>query len=407
MSRRARFVAWCSAGALVAVSLAAASAEAARPLGERLARALKVEGLDPALTGALVVDTQTGRAIFARNARASLVPASTEKLPVAFAALSVLGPEYQTTTLVLGRGVQKGATWKGHLVLKGFGDPGLHANDLRALAQQLVDRGIERVSGLIIGDESYFDDERTAPGWRASFYKVWSPPLSALIVDRAFYRGRTVDRPAAAAARMFRAELKAAGIAVGRRAKTGVVNEKRAVELASVGSPTVAELVALMNTESDNFTAEMLLKLLGAHVRSNGTTKAGSKVVRSVLREAGVKLAGVEIVDGSGLSRLDRLTPRAVVDIISAARANAELWSPFRDSLARAGWTGTLEDRMRKRPARGVVRAKTGTTNLASALSGVVRDRYIFSIIMNGEFVPSWLTRPAQDRFATILARES
>ena len=62
---------------------------------------------------------------------------------------------------------------------------------------------------------------------------------------------------------------------------------------------------------------------------------------------------------------------------------------------------------MRKKPVRKAVRAKTGTTNLSSALSGIVRDRYIFSILMNGHFVPLWLTRPAQDRFATVLARES
>ena len=60
-------------------------------------------------------------------------------------------------------------------MLKGSGDPSLHVDDLEDLAAQLVERGITRVTGSIIGDESYFDDIRTAPGWRASFYKVWSP----------------------------------------------------------------------------------------------------------------------------------------------------------------------------------------------------------------------------------------
>lgn len=404
---KTRALAWCVTGAMLLAGLAASAAEAAKPLGARLAKALAVEGLDAALTGALVFDTETGKAVFARNPRASLVPASTEKLPVAFAALSVLGSDYRARTVVLGRGTQNGALWKGHLVLKGFGDPSLHTDDLRRLARQLSVRGIERVSGSVIGDESFFDDRRTAPGWLPHFYKVWSPPLSALIVNRAFFRGTTVDRPAAAAARAFKAELRAAGITVKRRARTGRVNLKRTEELAAIESPTVGELVRFMNSESDNFTAEMLLKLMGAQEHGQGTTAAGARVVKRALREADVSLDGVRIVDGSGLSSHDRLTPRAVVDMIRAARERPEVWAPFRSSLALAGVSGTLDDRMLEPPARAAVRAKTGTTNLSSALSGIVKDRYIFSIIMNGDAVPWWHARPAQDKFATILARAS
>ena len=111
----------------------------------------------------------------------------------------------------------------------------------------------------------------------------------------------------------------------------------------------------------------MLLKLLGAQVHGAGTTEAGSTIVREALKDAGVALKGVDIVDGSGLSSLDRLTARAVVDLIRAARANPDIWEPFRNSLALAGVSGTLEDRMARKPTLGAVRAKTGTTNLSSA----------------------------------------
>lgn len=406
LTRLPRLLGLALAVFIALVSLATADANAARPLAERLASALRVEGIDAALTGALVVDADSGEVVYARNARRSLIPASTEKLTVAFAALSVLGPDYRARTVVLGRGKQQGAVWKGHLVLKGFGDPSLRRGDLRALAKQIARKGIRKVSGSVIGDESYFDATRTAPGWRPSFYKLWSPPLSALIVDRAVFRGSVVDEPAAAAARALKAELKKAGVKVRGRARVGVVNEKRSVNLGLVDSPTMEQLVGDMNTESDNFIAETLLKLLGAHAGSGGTTAAGARVVETVLRDAGVPLAGVSIADGSGLSSLNRLTPRSVVEILRAARANATVWRAFRGSLAIAGLTGTLESRMSKKPSRGKVRGKTGTTNLSSALSGIVGSRYIFSIIMNGEFVPYWRTRPAQDRFATILARE-
>jgi D-alanyl-D-alanine carboxypeptidase/D-alanyl-D-alanine-endopeptidase (penicillin-binding protein 4) len=77
---------------------------------------------------------------------------------------------------------------------------------------------------------------------------------------------------------------------------------------------------------------------------------------------------------------------------------------PFWSALPIAGESGTLEDRMELAPARGEVRAKTGTTNEASALSGYVRDRYVFVVLQNGAPVSYYAARKAQDRFATALA---
>ena len=76
----------------------------------------------------------------------------------------------------------------------------------------------------------------------------------------------------------------------------------------------------------------------------------------------------------------------------------------FLQSLAVAGVNGTLEDRMESRPARGQVIAKTGTTRTASALSGFVRDRYVFAVLQNGRPISTYWARRAQDRFATVLA---
>ena len=74
-------------------------------------------------------------------------------------------------------------------------------------------------------------------------------------------------------------------------------------------------------------------------------------------------------------------------------------------SLSVAGISGTLEHRLERRATRGRVIAKTGTTNVASALAGFVRSRYVFAILQNGSPVPWWTARAAQDRFVTVLAR--
>jgi D-alanyl-D-alanine carboxypeptidase/D-alanyl-D-alanine-endopeptidase (penicillin-binding protein 4) len=159
-----------------------------------------------------------------------------------------------------------------------------------------------------------------------------------------------------------------------------------------------------MDRESDNFTAELVLKTLGAEIAGKGTTGAGARVVIDALREAGIPLAGVRIADGSGLSRFDRLTPRALAGTLLAAWADPELRPVIWDSLPVAGRDGTMERRLDSRPAYGAVRAKTGTTAVASALSGFVRRRYVFVVVQNGNPVSAWWARKAQDRFAIALA---
>ena len=159
-----------------------------------------------------------------------------------------------------------------------------------------------------------------------------------------------------------------------------------------------------MDRQSDNFYAEMLLKELGARAGHGGTTSEGIHVVRKELRRRGVPLEGVVLADGSGLSAYDRLTATTTTLLLISASSDAGIDEPFMDSLPVAGISGTLVDRMTSGPAYGNVRAKTGTTDSASALSGYVRTRYVFSIFMNGSPVPWWYAREAQDRFAQVLA---
>ena len=382
----------------------AGTARAADPtLAPRLAKALAVPHVDPDRTAALAIDLRTGSVVFERNPTLSLVPASNQKLPVAYAALALLGPGYRFHTEVVGTGSLVGDVWHGDLWLRGFGDPTLQPGDLEALAAEVASWGIRRVDGAVIADESWFDARRTAPGWRPGFYLFESPPLSALVVDRGVYRGTTSTNPALAAGSLLRQALEAAGLRVAGRTRTGVLTTA-GLPLARDVSEPLADVVRFMGRESDNYTAEILVKQLGAEYAGRGTTAAGTRVIRSALEEAGVPLEGVRLADGSGLSGHDRLTAAALVALLEAGLAESDLRDAFLQSLAVAGVDGTLEDRMRKRPARGRVIAKTGTTRLASALSGFVRDRYVFAVLQNGSPVSTYWARLAQDRFATALA---
>jgi serine-type D-Ala-D-Ala carboxypeptidase/endopeptidase (penicillin-binding protein 4) len=394
---RVRVVVAALAAGLVLPPAAAAS------LQSSLAHALRVPHVSLAETGAVALDLATGETVFEENASRPLIPASNEKLTVTYAAITALGPSFTIETDVLGEGEQVGSTWQGDLVLKGYGDPTLSSADLTALAREIRADGITRVTGRVLGDESWFDTHRTALGWKPSFYIFESPPLSALIVDRGVVGRYTSHDPALAATQLFRAALVRAGVSVAGGAAHGNADDT-AVPLAAVDSPPLSTIVRWMDRVSDNFTAEMLVKELGAVQAGQGTTAAGVGIVTGLLAQAGVPLAGVRLVDGSGLSLLDRLTPSALVALLGAMYRDPEIRLELLSSLPVAGRTGTLHDRMRTGPATGVVRAKTGTTSNASALSGFVAERYVFSILQNGFPVSFTWARVAQDRFAAVLA---
>jgi serine-type D-Ala-D-Ala carboxypeptidase/endopeptidase (penicillin-binding protein 4) len=390
----------------VAASVAAAAAPATSPkpqLATRLARALAVPHVQARLSGAAAVDLSTGQTVFLRHPTLSLVPASNAKLAVAYASLALLGPEHRLDTAVYGEGELVGSTWNGDLVLKGFGDPTLSRGDLRALAREVRAAGVRQVTGGIEADESYFDSRRTGPAWKSHYYLNESAPLSALTVDRARFRGWMTRDPARTAGTQFRLALRTAGVGVRGGVVAGVADPS-AEQLATTSSAPLAGIVAYMNRESDNFTAELLLKQLGAVDEGRGTSAGGAKAVRRVLQEAAVPLAGVRIVDGSGLSSLNRLTAAAVIGILVVAWNDPAIRPSFVRSLAVAGVNGTLEDRLERPPARGSVLAKTGTLRESSALSGYARGKWAFAVIQNGRPVSQFWARRAQDRFASVLA---
>ncbi len=375
------------------------------PLQTRLAKALRVPHVAPARSAAVALDLATGSVLFTQNPGRSLAPASNEKLPLTYAALTTLGPTYRIETDVLGEGEQDGTTFTGTLVLKGGGDPTLSTAGLRSLAAEVRAYGIRRVTDGIVADESYFDSRRMVAGWKPSFYIDESPPLSALVVNRARV-GRLITRsPALAAATGFRTALRSAGVVVDGTVRMGRVDDF-SIPIAQVESPTLAAILRFMDRESDNFTAELLLKQLGAVSLDRGTSAGGASVVMQALAEAGVPMAGVRIVDGSGLSRLDRLTANALAATLKAAWADPTVKPAFVAALPVAGVNGTLEDRLRKPPARGRVLAKTGTTSDASALSGYVSTRFVFTVLQNGHPLSYWWARRAQDRFVEVLAAQ-
>ena len=386
-------------------ALAAPSAEAAGPAQTK--RVLRSEMAKAgAYAGAHVVDLGTGRALYSEDASVARIPASVEKLYTTAAALERFGPQGALSTQVLGASaVDETGVLAGDLYLRGGGDPSFGAWSAGLLADFLVEQtGLTEVDGRVIGDESAFDGLRGPPseGFRTSSYVG---PLSALTFNHGFTGRRWPPfqaSPPRSAARAFATALQRRGVTIRRSARAGVA-PVGAVPLTSLNSPGIENLVASMNVPSDNFTAEMLIKALGAAFGAGGTTSAGAAVVRSNAARLGIRTT---VVDGSGLSRSNRTSPKAVVSLLTAMDESA-LAVPFEASLPVAGRTGTLHDRMRRTAARDACRAKTGTLSNVSALAGYCDTRggarVAFAFLMNSVY--PWTARRLQDRMTAALAR--
>ena len=352
-----------------------------------------------AFSGAYVRDLDTGQALLARNENVARTPASVEKLYTTSTALMRFGPDATLDTTVSGRGfLDPDGVWRGDLFLRGAGDPTLDPAAIGRLAAALDGAGIQRVDGSILGDETLFDSLRGSFRTNFAFDSEIGGVLGALTVSRGFSKDGT---PAKAAAQRLAAALRDINIRVEGTTGTGATPAD-ATPLASVPSPTMADLVRRTNVPSDNFYAETLVKDLGARFGGAGSTTAGTAVVRNQLASFGIH---PRIVDGSGLSRVDRTTPRQVVRLLERMHSQ-EVEATFEGSLPVAGRTGTLRRRMRGTLAQDRCHAKTGTLRDVSTLAGVCDtvggDTVAFAIMMNRTSIGR--ARAVQDRITATIA---
>jgi D-alanyl-D-alanine carboxypeptidase/D-alanyl-D-alanine-endopeptidase (penicillin-binding protein 4) len=371
-----------------------------------------------AASGLMVVDAESGDVACARAPGTPRSLASNMKLFTTATAMSRLGPESRIATKILSDGrLDSGGILHGSLYLQGGGDPALGTpafynaylaglgTNLFALVPQIRAAGIRSITGRLYADDTVFDRRRGVAdsGYATSSY---IGPLSGLAFNSGF-AGSTSSSgfssdPAKLAASTLARALSAGGIAVPPQvalAKTPADAERVAV----VRSPTLTQIVDTTDVYSDNFFAEMLMKLVGAQLGAAGTTAAGATVVEDFARAHG---SGVHAVDGSGLTRSNRASPRQVTGLLLAMRDDPA-GDEFIQDLALTGKEGTVADRMHGTAAYGRCRTKTGTITGVSNLSGYCFNKsgkiMAFSILMNG-VGDTGFAHLEQDRIAGLVA---
>lgn len=339
-----------------------------------------------------------------------------------------------------------------------------------ALAQLVASAGVKRVTGALVADASAFDTQRIPEGWQTRYLESgYAARVSALSLNENLVIVRVrpgagkgavvtldpattlpltstvrtvtgksarisahtnsagvievkgtigahagersyqlvVEDPTAYAAGAFRRALQAHGIAVDG-ATTFAATPSSAVKVTGLPSPSIAQMLDVMNGESINHYAELLFRDAGRKSAPNsvGSVESASKLLQQFMTtKVGAAPGAVFAADGSGLSVLDHITPRALVQLLSYA--NHAPWSDaFHSSLPVAGKSELLRHRMRATPAQGNLHAKTGTTNSVISLGGYVTakngEMLAFAFIYNG--VDRWNAKASIDAMGATLA---
>ncbi len=346
--------------------------------------------------------------VASRNQYTPLLPASNQKLITTAGALLTLGPNFRyTTNLVAPAGaVINHGVLTGTVTLVGTGDPllatstyshhylGTVGDTINVLAGRLrhvsaAHPAVSHLTGAVRVNGDVFDAAEFPPDWTAA--DIGSiQPLSGAATNEDFagdVQQAAVANPVLASAQRLRTALRTAHVttAAGARIGYGAIPRLHRV-LASVSSPPLRTIVRVMNVPSDDFIAEQLIKTVGAHATVRGTSARGLARVRADMAGLlGVTRAGDHIADGSGLARADRETSLSLAWLMLDAQ-RAPSWGASLVASLPAPGQGTLRHRLGGMAGR--VRAKTGTLNDVSSLTGVVHARngktYTFVILCNG-----------------------
>lgn len=369
--------------------------DTSKPLPQRIQELLDNDIFDRTQVGIYVYDLTADTLVFTHNEQQCMRPASNEKLMTAITALNDLGVlyEYRTRLYATSIPADSDSIFTGHIYIRAGYDPLLDGDDLRAFAQSLKEHRIFRLQQPIVLDLSMKDDKRLGWGWCWDDDEVPTTPL--------LYRND--DKFTDNLRRIFREE----GIDW-----DGTVTEDTTPNTATLlltRTHNIDQVLLPMMKKSNNSMAESLFYQLAAQ---KGKSRAGRKQAvahyNTLIRHIGLDPTHYQIADGSGLSLYNYLSPELLGRMLRYAYNDDDIYRHLLPSLPIAGEDGTLRKRMRGSAAQGNVRAKTGTVEGVSTLSGYLTtatgNLLCFSI-MNQGIRHTSTGRNFQDRVCKALCK--
>mgnify|MGYP003087669865 FL=1 len=345
----------------------------ARTIVGRLDTLLKDPLFDRSQVGICVYDLTDDRTLYAHGLHQRLRPASNMKVITAVAALDLLGADYRFATTLQASGEPDDSGRVSNVYIRGGMDPLFAHDDLRSIVEELRRHGVRKIVGDVVLDATMKDTATLGRGW------CWDDkarPLTPLL----YRRGNKLSD------NLLRA-LSQAGITVGGFVRTGVAPTAAPVWLAR--THTIDQVLRPMMKESDNLCAEsMFFQMAALSRRPYANYRDAVAQMSKLITRWNVSPDEYQIVDGSGLSLYNYLTPELLVLSLRYAYRNGEIYQHLYAALPIMGRDGTLRTRNRNTPAQDNVRAKTGSVEGVSSLSGYALaangHQLCFSIINQG-----------------------
>lgn len=357
--------------------------------------------------GLLIQDPLNGEVIYSLNADKPLIPASNQKYLTVTAALEAIGPETTFDTVVKQSGSDIYLIGGGDILLSADagdatvvnGRAGL-ADLAQATATELTAAGTTSVTLSV--DSSLFNSALMHSDIEGTALANWVMDLRPIAINRSYDDdGQKHPDPDLSAANAFAAHLKENGIDV--TAVTRAKTPAEASEIAKVSSAPLREVAAYLMQHSDNSLAEVLGHLVAAYTGAETSRAGAATAVYGVLNDMGLPLEGVKIRDFSGLSDQNRLTNEILVEILQRTWDCEQcVLSSLPASLPVSSSEGTLHDRFYGTDLAGNLRAKTGSLDIVTSLSGYMttasgRPLIFSAIVSDHEVGDSWAAKPKLD----------
>lgn len=371
--------------------LFAASIADARTVEEALETFLSSPSLDRSQTGLFIWDLEADYRVAAHQAELPVTPASVMKCVTAAALSSRLPYSTSLITNVCTEGSIRNGVLQGNLVVVGCGDPSLgdgrhkgQPDFPKEIAEALKAKGISAFKGKVVIDDSRFEGPATHPTWGTTdLGAYYGTGVHAFNYEGNASGKAAVKDPGAVFKRKLEDAFRAAGI---QHTDTvlDVGNAKRKV-LLSHSSPPLANLMQSCIFRSDNMYAEAFLRLFGVKSGTDGSATASAKEAMRFWDAQGFNLDGVEIVDGSGLSRSNRLTALFLGEMLISKSKDPDFVSFF----PLVGEEGTVKGFLSGTSLQGYLALKTGSMNGIQSYAGYLLDEdfvptHVVVVMTNG-----------------------
>lgn len=373
---------------LATVFFAVALATGAVEPQEAVDRFVATSGINRNSVAVEILDLSDGKEMASHNKKSALIPASIMKSVTTAALLGETGVDYRYRTKVYIDGPTDMGIVRGNLIVEGACDPSLNSPEepgstdiLQEIADALKSMGVNKIEGEILIDESRFEGPSRPASWQqGDFAQSYGTGSHGLNFESNARGRKSVENPQRNFINKLKARLNNSGILVDNKD----LGEGNRTQIMEHSSSTIDEIMRSCMMRSDNLFAESILRTYGTLKGGDGSTADAAERELKMWHKRKMPMDGVEIIDGSGLSRQNRVT----ADFMGAVLKDMSKDANYASFFPLAGQEGTLKSFLAETPLDSYVAMKTGSMKGIQCYAGYKLDddyvpTHVIVIIMN------------------------